>query len=84
LVPNSITIISPFIHLCEACLGIVPHFHLRRHFFELKKIGKAGVVGSVGFMLHRNMKLKYIDLSPPTTPPDGNRGGSTATTPRRR
>jgi hypothetical protein len=30
LVPNSITIISTFIHLCEAYLGIAPHFHLWR------------------------------------------------------
>jgi hypothetical protein len=28
LVRNSITIISTFIHLCEAYLDIVPHFHL--------------------------------------------------------
>jgi hypothetical protein len=56
LVPNSVTIISTFIHLCEAYLGIVSHFHLWRHFFELKKTGKVGVVGSVGFMLRWNMK----------------------------
>jgi hypothetical protein len=35
---------------------------LWRHFFELKKTGKVGVVGSVGFMLRQNMKLEYIDL----------------------
>jgi hypothetical protein len=51
LVPNSITIISTFIHLYKAYLGITPHFHLWCHFFKLKKTGKAGVVGSVGFML---------------------------------
>jgi hypothetical protein len=33
LVPNSITIISTFIHLCKAYLGITPHFHLWRNFF---------------------------------------------------
>jgi hypothetical protein len=62
LVPNAITIISTFIHLCEAYLGIPPHLHLWRHFFELKKMGKSDVVGSVGFMLHRHMKPEYIDL----------------------
>jgi hypothetical protein len=62
LVPNAITIISSFIHLCEAYLGIEPHFHLWCNFFELKKIGKSEVVGSVGFMLRRYMKPKYIDL----------------------
>jgi hypothetical protein len=28
MAPNSITIIATFIHLCEAYLGIAPHFHL--------------------------------------------------------
>jgi hypothetical protein len=62
LIPNPITIISSFIHLCKAYLGIAPHFHLWRHFFELKKTGKSDVVGSVRFMLHRYMKPEYIDL----------------------
>jgi hypothetical protein len=62
LVLNAITIISSFIHLCEAYLGIAPHFHLWRHFFELKKTVKSDVVGSVGFMLRLYMKLEYIDL----------------------
>jgi hypothetical protein len=63
LAPNSITIISTFVHLCEAYLGIAPYFHLWSHFFELKKTGKGVVVGSVVFMLRRNMKLEYIDLT---------------------
>jgi hypothetical protein len=33
LVPNSITIVSTFIHICEAYLGISPHFLLWRHLF---------------------------------------------------
>jgi hypothetical protein len=61
LVLNSITIIST-IHLCKDYLGTVPHFHLWHHFFELKKTGKSGVVGSVGFMLRRYMKPEYVDL----------------------
>jgi hypothetical protein len=62
LAPNSITIIATFIHLCEAFLGIAPHFHLWRHFFKLKKTGKGVVVGNVRFMLRRNMKSEYIVL----------------------
>jgi hypothetical protein len=62
LVPNAITIISAFIHLCEAYLGIAPHFHLWRHFLEPKKTGKSDVVGSARFMLRRYMKPEYIDL----------------------
>jgi hypothetical protein len=65
LAPNSITIISTFIHFCEAYLSIASHFHLWRHFFELKKTGKGVVVGSVCFMLRRNMKSEYIDLRLP-------------------
>jgi hypothetical protein len=62
LAPNSIMIISTFVHLHEAYLGIPPHFHLWCHFFELKKTGKGVVIGSVGFMLRQNMKSEYIDL----------------------
>jgi hypothetical protein len=65
LAPNSITIISTFIHLCMAYLDIAPHFHLGRHFFELKKTGKGVVIGSVGFKLCRKMKSEYIDLKLP-------------------
>jgi hypothetical protein len=60
---NLITIISTFLHLCEAYLGIAPHFHLWRHFFELKKTGKGAVIGNVSFMLRQNMKSEYIDLT---------------------
>jgi hypothetical protein len=63
LAPNSITIIATFLHLCEALLGITPHFHLWRHFFELKKTGKGVVIGSISFMLRHNMKSEYINLT---------------------
>ena len=33
--PNSILQIAAFIHLCEAFLGIEPHFALFRHLFSL-------------------------------------------------
>jgi hypothetical protein len=65
LAPNLITTISTFVHLCEADLGITPHFHMWRHFFELKKAGKGVVVGNVDFMLRQNMKSEYIDLTLP-------------------
>jgi hypothetical protein len=74
LAPNSIMIIATFIHLCEAFLGITPHFHLWRHFFEPKKTGKGVVVGSVSFMLRRNMKSKYIDLALPDNTTDWKQG----------
>jgi hypothetical protein len=71
---NSITIIYTFVHLCEAYLGIAPHFHLWRHFFELKKTGKGVVIGSVGFMLRRNVKSKYINLTLPDNTTDWKQG----------
>jgi hypothetical protein len=36
---------------------------LWHHFFELKKMGKGVVVSSIDFMLRRNMKSEYIDLT---------------------
>jgi hypothetical protein len=63
--PNSVTIFATFVHLCEAYLSIAPHFHMWCHFFVLKKTSKGVVVGSVGFMLCRNMKLEYINLMLP-------------------
>jgi hypothetical protein len=81
LILNSITITASFIHLCEAYLGIEPHFHLWCHFFELLKMGKSGIMGSVGFMLRRYMKPEYVDLVlSPTTPPAESKDGSTSTT----
>jgi hypothetical protein len=67
LAPDLITIITTFVHLCEAYLGITPHFHLWHHFFELKKTGTGtgAVVGRVGFMLRPNMKSEYADLTLP-------------------
>ena len=65
LVPNSITVVSSFIHLCEAYLGIPPHFHLWRYFFQVKKTGKAKVVGNVGFYLRPGLKVQYIDMELP-------------------
>jgi hypothetical protein len=56
LAPNSIMIISTFVRLCEAYLGIAPCFHLWRHFFEAKKTDKGVVIGSIDFMLRRNRK----------------------------
>jgi hypothetical protein len=40
LVPNSITVVSTFIHFCEVYLGIPPHFALWKHFLYVKSTGK--------------------------------------------
>jgi hypothetical protein len=56
LVPNSITVVSTFIHFCEAYLGISPHFLLWRYFFCVKSTGKrSGPVGAVMFNLRSGL-----------------------------
>ena len=52
--PNSILHISLFINLCEAFIGIAPHFNLFRYFFYLKPFSGSGshkVVGGVYLQL---------------------------------
>ena len=46
--PNSILQISAFIHLCEAFLGVRPHFALFYHLFALKVTQKGGQTSVVG------------------------------------
>jgi len=63
--PNSILHISIFINLCEAFLGITPHFNLFRHFFCLKRFSGKGspkVVGGVYLQLRDGMANQYIDV----------------------
>jgi hypothetical protein len=63
LIPNSITVVSLFIHLCEAYLEILPHFPLWRYFFNVKTTCKGtGIVGSVMFCLGPGCKAKWIDM----------------------
>jgi hypothetical protein len=40
LVPNSISVVSTFIHFCETFLGISPHFLMWRYLFCVKSAGK--------------------------------------------
>jgi hypothetical protein len=66
LVSNSITIVSTFIHFCEAYLGIPPHFLLWRYFFCVKSTGKrSGPVGAVMFNLRLGLKAQWIDTDLP-------------------
>ena len=54
LTPNFFVHISIFVHLCEAFLGIEPHFELFRHLFHLKlqpNSIKLDVVGGAGLQL---------------------------------
>jgi hypothetical protein len=66
LVPNSITVVSTFIHFCEAYLGILPHFFLWRNLFCVKSTGKkSGTVGAVMFCLRSGLNSEWIDTDLP-------------------
>jgi hypothetical protein len=66
LVPNSVTVVSTFIHFCEAYLGILPHFLLWRYFFCVISTGKrSGSVGAVMFVLRPGLKAEWIDTDLP-------------------
>jgi hypothetical protein len=66
LVPNSITIVSTFIHFCEVYLGISRHFLLWRYLFCVKSTGKrSGPVGAVMFSLRMVLKAEWIDTDLP-------------------
>jgi hypothetical protein len=66
LVPNSITVVSTFIHFCEAYQGIPPHFLLWRYFFCVKSTSKrSGPVGVVMFNLRSGLKAEWIDTDLP-------------------
>jgi hypothetical protein len=77
LVPNSITVVSTFIHFCEVYLGILPHFTLWRYFFCVKSTGmRSGPVGDVMFNLRSGLKAEWIDTASPTSPSGGGQSGS--------
>jgi hypothetical protein len=66
LIPNSITVVSTFIHFCEAYLRIPPHFTMWRYFFCVKSTGKSsGPVGAVMFVLREGLKAEWIDTDLP-------------------
>jgi len=55
--------ISTFIHLCEAYVGIEPHFDLFRYLFCLRKKGAVGgskIAGGVYLNLRDGMKNCYL------------------------
>jgi hypothetical protein len=66
LFPNSIVLVSSFIHLYEAFLRTPPHFVLWHYFFNMKTTGKhTGVVGVVLFCLRSCLKVEWIDMDLP-------------------
>ena len=67
---NPIASLDPtihFAHLCEAFLGILPHFHLHQHFFVLHPIpyaSKPAVVGGCELVLRPEKRDEYLSYHP--------------------
>jgi hypothetical protein len=63
--PNSILQVSVFVHLCEAFLGILPHFGLWKYLYHCRP-GMAGgqhqLVGGASLEMHRGRKTDYLDI----------------------
>src|SRR3954462_13659614 len=60
LTPNGILHIACFITLCEAFLGIYPHWGLWRYLFSVKRTNSEYAVGQVGISIRD--KNSYFDL----------------------
>jgi hypothetical protein len=63
--PNSILQISIFVHLCEAFLGVLPHFGLWKYLYHCRP-GMAGgqhqLVGGASLEMRRERKTDYLDI----------------------
>ena len=67
LTPTSILHIAIFVHLCEAFLGIHPHFDLFKSLFFLNpypNFSNVAIVGGANLELRSEMAGKYIPYTP--------------------
>jgi hypothetical protein len=57
--------VAIFVHLCEAFLGILPHFGLWKYLYHCRP-GMAGgqhqLVGGASLELRRGRKVEYLDI----------------------
>jgi hypothetical protein len=63
--PNSILQISIFVHLCEAYLGILPHFRLWKYLYHCRPRmagGQHQLVGGASLEMCRGRKTEYLDI----------------------
>jgi hypothetical protein len=63
--PNSILQVAIFVQLCEAFLGILPHFGLWRYLYHCRPGMAAGqhqLIGGASLGLHRGRKVEYLDI----------------------
>jgi hypothetical protein len=63
--PSSILQVSIFVHLCEAYLGILPHFGLWKYLYHCRP-GMAGgqhqLMGGASLEMRRGRKTEYLDI----------------------
>jgi hypothetical protein len=63
--PNSILQISIYVHLCEAFLGVLPHFGLWKYLYHCRP-GMAGgqhqLVGGASLEMRRGRKADYLEI----------------------
>jgi hypothetical protein len=63
--PNSILQISVLVHLCEAYLGILPHFGLWKYLYHCRPEmagGQHQLVGSASLEMRHGRKTEYLDI----------------------
>jgi hypothetical protein len=63
--PNSILQVSIFVHLCEAYLGILPHFGLWKYLYHCRpgmSEGHHHLVGGASLEMRRGRKTEYLDI----------------------
>jgi hypothetical protein len=63
--PNSNLQISVFVHLCEAYLGILPHFGLWKYLYHCRPgmaVGQHQLVGDASLEMRRGRKTEYLDI----------------------
>jgi hypothetical protein len=63
--PNSILQVFVFVHLCEAFLGILPHFVLWKYLYHCRPgmaRGQHQLVGGTSLEMRRGRKTDYLDI----------------------
>jgi hypothetical protein len=63
--PNYVLQVDVFVHLCEAFLGILPHFGLWKYLYHCRPRmvgGQHQLVGGASLELHRGKTTEYLDI----------------------
>jgi hypothetical protein len=61
--PNFVLQIAVFVHLCEAFLGILPHFGLWKYLYHCRpRMARGQHVSGASLEHHRGRKVEYVDI----------------------